>query len=442
MSNAALSEASPNTRGSGWSKDISLTSAAGIGLIVAFANICATVLLRSYNFIQSPPWVETYHHLEFPFILIEAAVILWARHCGLRFRNFIGSLARLDRLSLVLFLTTFWISSIFVSPAPALSGLRAFYGLIHIAFAISVFHLAKGSTDKELKFAGVLQFVSLALFTVIMIIHLAGAPDIEFDGTLGTFWQAAIPGFFSVRLLGIWAGGILSLALGCLWMHQKIRHYGLVYATIAVATALLCWSGTRAGVLGVGVAMIVLLSTVRRLPPLRLMAGAFLAMVIGAGLSLIWIPPDSAFGLLQLSSRLDPAADISNGRMLIWTEMLREFASHPILGMGEGATRWSVVINGVSHPQPHNSVIQFLSSWGLIATVPAMLMLTRIRVAMHHVAKARMIALPLVVLFDAMLAMSLVDGVMYFSRLIMLTAVAGAITLAIGSGNEKQTSGG
>lgn len=442
MGDALISRAKNQRKGTWIGKDIAVTSAAGIGLVIAFAHICAALLLRSYNFIQSPPWVETYHHLEFPFILIETGVIIWARHRGLRFRKFFSGLAKFDRACLLLFLATFWVSSLFVSPAPALSGLRAFYWLIHIAFGISVFHLSRGSTNAELKFAGALQLLSLALFLPIMVIHLVGAPRILFDGTIGTFWQASIPGLLSVRHLGIWAGGILSLAIGCLWIHNQLANYRLVYAAMAVAAGLLCWSGTRAGVLGVGISLAVILVVTRRLPPLRLMAGALLACIVGAAASLIWIPPDPAFGLFQLSSRLDLAAeDVSSGRLFIWAGMLHEFAAHPLFGIGEGATRWSTVLHGVHHLQPHNSIVQFLSSWGAVATVAALLLLLRIRIAMHHVAKSRMVALPLIALFDSMLAMSLVDGVGYFSRFIMMTVAAGAITLAIGYAGRSQTEG-
>jgi exopolysaccharide production protein ExoQ len=419
---------------------IAFNHSVGIGIVVALSHILAAVLLRSYNLGESPPWVDRFHQYEMPFILIEICVIFWAHQQGLRFSTVIANLKKLDRNCLFLFLGTFWVSSVFVSPVPVFSGLRAAYWLIHLAFGVSVFFLSRGATVREFKVVGAWQFLSLALFVPIMVVHLALAPNIPFDGTHGVFWQASIPGLLSIRHLGIWAAGILSLAIGCLWADQKIKRYELVYAAIAVATGLLCWSGTRSGVFGVGVAALTLLGTTRRLPPLRIVLPAVGACFAGALVSAaLWLPPDGAFGLFHILSRLQPGVeDPTSGRMYIWLVMLGDFTKQPIFGGGEGVTRWTAAFGGVYHIQPHNFIVQFLTSWGLVASSAAALMLIRIRIAMHEVARTCLISIPSVALFDAMIAMSLVDGGLYFSRMIIMTIGAAAITLAIGAKNKQQ----
>ena len=228
---------------------------------------------------------------------------------------------------------------------------------------------------------------------------------------------------------------MLACAIGALYTPGAgPRQRVLVCATIFLATAALFWSGTRAGVLGMAGGVAVLLATVRTLPPARILILAGIAAALGIIASRFWLPPDAAFGLLRRAGEQGSGdlESFSSGRTIVWASMMKAFAGSPLFGVGEGAVHWLAAIGKDRHVQPHNSVVQMLSSWGLIAGTAASYLLARLLFAIHRMARRGMWAIPLVLMLDCLLVMSLADGVLYFSRFIMWFAGGGGIALALG----------
>lgn len=404
-----------------------------IGAIIGFAPVLAGFIFRTYGYHVSPTWAETLRQLDAPFILIEVAVILWARHRGLNYRAMFERLDRPAQFALVLFLCSFWISSAFISQDPGYSMVRASFWPVHIAFGFAVFHLAGLPTKAGLQRGGAALFAGFVLFVPLMAIHLLTAPDPSQVREGAIIWSSAIPGCLSVRHLGIWAALVLACAVGALYAFDgKPREQAIVCALIFMATAILFWSGTRAGIYGIVGALLIVLTVLRKVPPKRTVAWAGAAAILGILISEIWLPPNSAFGIFQRSGAASGGLEsFSSGRTIIWAGMMQAFAGSPAFGVGEGAVFWVTAIGDERHVQPHNSIVQMLSSWGLIASLAAGYLVARLLLLIHRMARRDALCVSLVLMIDCLLIMSLADGVLYFSRFIMWFAGGVALMLAM-----------
>lgn len=410
-----------------------------VGIVIGFTPLLAGLVFRTYGYHVAPAKAEILRQLDVPFILVEVAVVMWARGNGLNYRALFMRFDRPAQIALLVFLGSFWVSSAFISADPAYSLIRASFWLVHIAFGFAVFHLAGIPTrDELLRFGGGL-FLGLVAFLPLTAVHLLNAPDPASIPEGRIIWSSAIPGCLSVRHLGIWAALVLAAAVGGLYASGRHRGAEIVFGfLIFLAMAVLLWSGTRSGVFGIGAACAACLVTRREIPPVRLIiiaSGATLAAVFA---SQAWLPPDPSFGIIQRSTQA--GGEFTSGRTEMWIKMLHVFAGSPVFGVGEGAVQWLATVGSDRHVQPHNSVIQMLSSWGLIACLASGYLVLRLLLIVHGMARRDVAIVPIVLVIDCLLVMSLADGVLYFSRFIMWFAGFAGLSLAIAArhAEEKQ----
>ncbi|WP_375290700.1 O-antigen ligase family protein [Qipengyuania sp.] len=411
-----------------------------IGAAIGLTPVLAAIIFRTYVYHVTPGWPEGLRQLDVPFILVELAVVLWARQRGMRYGEIFQRFDRPAKIAIGVFLGTFWISSAFISADPVYSLVRASYWLVHIAFACAIFHVIGAPNRDQLQRLGLFALAGFLIFLPVMAIHLGNVPDPDTVRGGKIIWSSAIPGCLSVRHLGIWAALVLACALGSLYeFNANGRERTFVFAVIFAATALLFWSGTRGGVYGLGGAVFVILLTLRTFPPRRAILIAGAAAILGVLASEIWLPPDPAFGFFGRLGVVGSGdlQEVSSGRTVLWANMMHAFQGSPLFGVGEGAVHWIGKLHGESHVQPHNAIVQMLSSWGLIACSAAGYLMARFLLLLHRVAKANPIAIPLMLLVDCLLVMSLVDGVLYFSRFIMWFAGGVALVLALADKNRE-----
>lgn len=408
-------------------------AAALLGFIIGFTPVLAGIVFRTYTYDVAPPALEILRQLDLPFILVEVGVIIWARSRGLRPATLIALLDRHTKWAVAIFVCSFWVSSAFVSEQPGYSMFRASFWPVHAIFCLAVFHLARGVTPRGLTWFAIGLCTGLLAYIPLLAWHFLRAPD-PAGVPGGIIWSSAVPGCLSVRHLGIWSALVLVCATGLLYTNPRhIWQRIFLFAVIFVATATLFWSGTRAGVYGAAGAVFLVLVTVRRTPPIGSIALAILAAGLGVALSELWLPPDPAFGFFAGRDNL-PDADLdafSNGRTILWTAMLQAFASRPIFGLGEGAILWLVTLpSGQHHVQPHNAIVQMLSSWGLIASTAFAYLMSRFLIKVHGIARTDQGLMAAVAMIDCLLIMSMADGVLYFSRFVMWFAGAAGLALA------------
>lgn len=405
-----------------------------LGLAVGLTPLLAGIVFRTYVYHVTPGWPEGLRQLDAPFIFVEFAIIMWARHRNLRFRSIFERLDSNARFALIIFLCTFWISSAFISANPVYSLIRAAFWLVHLAFGFAVFHLVSEHSRAQILRCGVGLIAGFVLFLPLTAFHLANVPDPSTVRGGSIIWSSAIPGCLSIRHLGIWSALVLSIALGSLYLGSLSARSRMVsYSLVFLSTAALFWSGTRAGVYGTAAALAAGALFVRKKPSWRTAALAAVFCGMGMIFSQTWLPPDPAFGIFSRTNL--PGGQtleaFSSGRVSIWMGMLSAFRSSPLFGVGEGAIHWLIELPNHRHVQPHNSLVQFLSSWGVPASVAAGYLLGRLVILAHRVANRETLAIPIVLTMNCLLVMSLADGALYFSRFIMWFAACGAVVLAM-----------
>ena len=412
-----------------------------LGAAIGFTPILAGLLFRTYNYHVAPNAAEILRQLDVPFIFVELAVIAWAHHAGMRFRSGYDHLDRRAQIAFFTFIGAFWLSSAFISENPGYSMIRASFWFVHIGFGMAVFHLVGVVTVEGLMRLGAGLCAGLLAFLPLMAIHLLNAPEPATVAGGKIIWSSAIPGSLSIRHLGIWAGLVLSLAIGALYVGQPgTTLLRLAYALIFVAVATLCWSGTRSSVYGVAGALLLLPILRREIPPRRAMVAALVMAVLGVWVSTWGLPPDPSFGILGRDLAASRGVEVfTTGRMVLWTSMMSAFAGSPLLGVGEGAVHWIAPDGDMHHVQPHNAIVQMLSSWGLIACAAGAYLLSRLMLLIYRLARRDSTMIPLALMMNCLLIMSLADGVLYFSRFIMWFAAGAAIALAVAARDRKSS---
>ncbi len=407
-----------------------------LALLVGMAPLLGGILFRTHQYHVESSWYEALRQLDMPYILIELGVVLWAHEKGLNFKGFFKKLDRSYQLAMALFLTTFAVGSLIYAPIPGYSLLRASYWLIHIGFALSVWHLLKEAPADTVNKISDAMVAGLAIFVPLLIGHFVLAPD-PADTKLGQIiWSSAVPGCLSVRHFGLWTGAVLALWLGRSgWLQGNGSGRWWHWAVTTMLMALMMWSGTRAAIVGVFAALMVACFAMVRWPTFGSFAKLVGATLLGIALSALAFTPDSSFGVLDLGRMFgDPSANanaISSGRMDIWKAVLTKFSESPLFGWGEGAMFWNVKLETGAHLQPHNSIVQFLFSWGAIATAAAAFVMIRALWTLHSNVRHVPTMLAPLMLVDCTLVMSLFDGVLYFSRMIMLGAMGMALCFAL-----------
>lgn len=413
---------------------LTLDNLAGLLVLVP---IFAGLLYHTYEISVASAYLETTRQLGLVFILCEAAVIILALRGGYRPVADILALSPFLRMTLLFLLTTFWISSALMVPGePPTGPLQFAYDLtmiIHLLFAGAIAH-GIGTIDRSALrcFATWMGFGALA-FAVFTAIQFIARPLPEplpawFE------WQYAIPGYISVRLFGAYYGALLLFFAAFILGEEKrggARQIQYVWMTLMATMTI--WSGTRAAIL----ALVVILPAIAagyRIWPTREVVLKFVAC-FGAAATIAWllIPPGDPQFWLFLPEDFDSVRKVSSGRPEIWAAMWRAFLENPLFGTGPFSSGWLLEREGMfPQLQPHNAIMEFLVSWGLLGTVPVLILLFAATRAAHRIGSRNPDVLPFVAMLDALLVMSLFDGMLHFARHLMLVMVCFGVVFASG----------
>ena len=418
---------------------------ASLGILMGFLlPLVAALLYRTYALSLSSTWLEMTRQLGAPFVAGELAIILYARHRGLALDALWRRIDRPARWALAAFLGTFWISSVFVSWFASFSAALCLIWAIHFLTAAAVFHLVEGEVARGGFAADRFAFgfaLGLVALTPIAGFHLAHAPADQGPSTW--IFGAPIPGFISIRLFGAWAGAVLALLLGLAWTSDR-QGEGLpswVYPAMALAAGLVVWTGTRASVFGAIVALMGAAVATRGVAGRKFWIKTAVAIVVGTALTVLLLPSHPNMGLLFRPEAMQSADGFSSGRLELWTKSLAVAVDRPWLGHGMGSSWWLVSLGGHYHVQPHNALVQFLLNWGVVPTAAALFLLGSARWRIHGIVRRRPALLALAMMLDFLLAASMLDGMLHFTRFVMLIAVLVAVCLASDRADAVATAG-
>lgn len=407
-----------------------------VGLVAGFIlPLIAALLYRTYHVALASQGLESMRQLGLIYLAGEMAVVLYARRHGLDLIGIVRGLPVWAKIALGLFLATFWISSVATSQMLPFSVGLCLGWIVQMLFAASLYHLASSSLDIDMYDIATGFVTGLIVLMACIVVHFASVP-IALFGKSSNFEQhdgidlgSAIPGFISSRLFGSWCGAVLAMMTGIIWRSGSVRGQSS-FIMLALAFGLVIWTATRAALLGWGISMLVawLLAgkptyrTIYTRLPLYLAVAAIIALTV---------PPygNGPFTFIRWTGATS-TDELSSGRLTLWATALRAAAEYPMLGSGAGSSWWLVPLNGFYHVQPHNAVVQFLLNWGLIPTIPALALLLGATWHAHRIARRHHELLPVILMLDCLLSMSLFDGMLHFAQFVMLIFGCLAICLA------------
>ena len=401
---------------------------AAIACLFALLPITAGLIFRTYQHEVDPLWFELVRQLDLFFLLVEVVVIATARKRGFSYGVFFRGLPRDVRWAVILFLSTFWIGSVFVTGFMPYAMLRAALWPVHLLFGASLWYLGGRVDATALRRVVLVLVVGYVAYLPLLAGHFLTAPHPATLREGMVVWTSALPGYLSVRVFGMELGVGLALLLGLFWGGTQTRSRLLLgFAAIAIVGGAICWSGTRAAMFGAAGAVLITIVMRRQLPRPAHAALAVAGLLVGGVLSSLMLPPDAAFGFRIMP---DPSgADYSSGRIQVWINALHLIFAKPLTGGGEGSFIWLVSFNGVNFAHPHNMPLQMLQSWGAPAACAVFYLIGRLWFALQRRGAQSGWMLPLLMAFDTLLIMSLVDGVFYHARLVMLVTLVGATSL-------------
>jgi exopolysaccharide production protein ExoQ len=393
-----------------------------IALIIGLLPLANGLLFRTYYFPLRPAGLNPLFELEFLYLLVELGLILWARAQGMVFKTEFLRLNQHTRYALLAFLALFWISSVAFAPAPIYSAIRAFYWLVHIGCAFAVGYLMTAASADQVRRSVEVVTTGFFAISIVLGVHFYFAPFSHHVVEKGFDWTSIAPGYLSIRQFGMVSGFVLTAWVAAILSGKKVGGNPLgAFAIAAVLFGIMFWTGTRSAMLAVAVTIPTVLIFGRKLPPKFAIVGLMFAAVIGAALSTIWIPPGGSYGILTPSKfTIVGSADLSSGRLDLWRYGLDMLWESPILGWGEGSYFQLLAMAGKGfHLQPHNFVIQFLMSWGILAGGIALIMMAKALLRLHlRLHRAHLMMIPLAAL-DSILVMAMLDGALFTLRTIL-----------------------
>lgn len=406
----------------------------GVGLGIAMPVIAA-LLYPTYIHRVTPGWAEWTRLLELPFVACELVVILVAVRAGYRDAAIWRRLPRDVVAAFALLCVGLTVGSAFLSKHPLDSILLSLTTLIHLRFCATIYFLARTRPPGEIRALFPWLTLGLVVLAILTIWRFQLPPPAASVPGGAIEWGSALPGFINVRHFGSWTGAIAAgLMLALLYSEEEGRARRLTSVSYLLAAGLTCWSGTRAAILAMAVVALVALASLRRWPTRARLAHVAGLSALALGLAILLLPDNGDFHLYVSGDGRDANA-ATGGRLALWDATFDRWLDSPLFGWGSGSTFWEVFI-GWTHTQPHNVVLQFLISWGVVGAAGGLWLLGRAIVATHRTGMDDARLLPVTGMLYALLFMSLLEGMLYYPRFIMMIAVGFAVLFAA---RERQT---
>lgn len=404
-----------------------------IGIVMP---VISALVYPTYMHAMQIHWLEYSRLLEVPFVLFEILIIFRASHQRIDWKELWHALPTDIKAALILLLVGVFASSAFTSKELLKSLTISFFTVVHLLFAFATYHLIRRSSlrdfDEFLKFLGS-GLILLAAFTFWRFSFPPPASTVR-GGVIE--WGSALPGFINVRLFGSWTGAIACGFLVKLLFDDRPNRNSLLLMFYFFSIAMTIWSGTRAAVLAIVVTAFAISVAKRQLPTLQSMRTT--AILTGGAIVAAWVLlpyNDPAFMLFNHDDAAN-ANSFAGGRLELWSATFQRWQHSPIFGFGSGSTLWEVNV-GWPHTQPHNAILQFLISWGVIGAAPALWLLGRGVLRVHIAALRSTTLLPLLAILYALLIMSMLEGMLHYPQFIILIIVMFAAIMAYDS-NSRQ----
>jgi exopolysaccharide production protein ExoQ len=401
--------------------------------------VLAALIYPVYMHQMQPAWAEWTRLMELPFVACELVIVQFAVRKGYRDRLIWKYLPRDVKIAFGLLFVGLTVSSVLFSKNTAASVTLSLTTLVHLRFCGATFFLVRSDRNADIRTFFPLLGLGLAALTILTIWKFKMPPP-ELTVPGGKIeWPSALPGFISVRHFGSWTGAIAAGFLLVVLYGDKEQSQRMAPLYL-FAVGLTFWSGTRAAVLGLAVVALTAAVSLRRLPNAAalLRTGGLSALaMLGA---VVFSPGLPEFKLF-VQDDIQSADAMATGRFELWHDTFFRWLASPIFGWGSGSTFWEVNIGGWTHTQPHNTILLFLISWGVVGAVGGLWLLIRAIVATHRTGMDDARLRPFTGMLYSLLFMSLLEGMLYYPRFIMLVMIIFAVLFAARERQVKELLG-
>ncbi len=389
--------------------------------------VLAAFVYPVYMHQMQPAWAEWTRLMELPFVACELVVVQFTVRTGYRDRLIWMSLPRDVKVAFGLLFIGLTVSSVLYSKNTAASVTLSLTTLVHLRFCGATFFLIRSDRNADVRTFLPLLVLGLAALTILTIWKFKMPPP-ELTVPGGKIeWASALPGFISIRHFGSWTGAIAAGLLLAVLYGDKEQSQRMAPLYL-FAVGLTFWSGTRAAVLGLAVVVLTAVVSLKRLPSAAalLRTGGLSALAM---LGAVIFSPGLPEFMLFVQDDIQSADAMAAGRLELWHDTFFRWLASPIFGWGSGSTFWEVNI-GWAHTQPHNTIFLFLISWGVVGTIGGLWLLGRSIIATHRIGMDDSTLRPLTGTLYSLLFMSLLEGMLYYPRFIMLIMTAFAALFA------------
>lgn len=378
-------------------------------------------------------WQERARLLELPFVASELLVIGIATARGMTLQAMWRRLSADVRVAVLILLGAMTASTLLMATQPADAALQSIIQVVHLHFALGVWFLASRQPVQE--------WDTLIDWLVAGCFVLAGysAWRLGFPPTVSQVpgglieWSFALPGFISVRYLGTWLGCIaaaLSINLLYRTQHDRLKLDHLIFVFVL---GFMFWTGTRAAILGVLTAIALCAMTFRRLPDFRSLAVGGVLALLALMLAISFAFDDPLFSLVNAGDA-SSVTSITSGRTELWGATIARWMQSPVIGWGTGSIFFDVYFDW-THTQPHNAFLQFAVSWGILGLGAGCWLIGRAVIHAAENARHDQRRWPVLALVYSLLAMSMVDGALYYPRFIIM--IVAGLALLIGASRSS-----
>ena len=254
--------------------------------------------------------------------------------------------------------------------------------------------------------------------------------NIVFYNPIDNDWLRLVPSLPHVRWAGLYAFSCFCAGIAFIKVNSDNKYnwpilaIGIFFGSLGLAIAF--WTGTRAAVLAVFIAVSITVIVVAARRQVLLLTVASIVIGLTVATTLLIVNP--VYGIGRIIGAVLPVidgADVSSGRIQIWTEMLEKISRRPIMGWGIDQFRYSFSEGDFFARHPHNGVMQLIYSSGMWGVCAAVLMLIAfIRAIGSKIDQPYQFAA--IAYLVGMTTYGLYDGPFYFTYPIMIWLVAAA----------------
>lgn len=347
-------------------------------------------------------------HFSVPVMLLEIGMIFLAITKGFELKTASSNWPRGLKILVTIWFAFAMFSCFLHTGDAGLSLFITFRYMLHgLVLAAVVFVVSMKRSFDIYVYLKILTIGAIAyLLALVVFIALIAEPD-------SFAWVLRLPSATNVRQIGNNLS-LLAIAPIVLILARDTSNRLAYIVTVSLIVAFVTWTGTRGGLFGLTVGIMVAILATKEFTTIRNVGLLLASSILGLLISFPLFKPDPQFGLFRIVSSIS-SEDASSGRIDIWGYTINEIAKRPFLGFGSGRYRDNMrELYDFDFNHPHNVVLQYVYDWGIIGGGAGLLILSWLGIRLFSTndngSSVRFVS---IAGFTATLAISMIEGTLF-----------------------------